>query len=75
MKTFSQSEALQRLPEQFFSKLVNKVIKVNQKHDDVINLGQGNPDQPTPQGIVEKLKEAADNPTYHKYSPFTGYAS
>ncbi|KHF39195.1 pyridoxal phosphate-dependent aminotransferase [Halalkalibacter okhensis] len=73
MKEFPQSEALQRLPEQFFAKLVNKVMKVKEQHDDVINLGQGNPDQPTPQPIVEQLKKAADNPVNHKYPPFAGY--
>ncbi|MDT8862328.1 pyridoxal phosphate-dependent aminotransferase [Alkalihalobacillus sp. MEB130] len=73
MKEFPQSDALQRLPEQFFAKLVNKVIKVKQQHDDVINLGQGNPDQPTPKPIVDQLKKAADNPLYHKYPPFAGY--
>ncbi|WP_332694005.1 pyridoxal phosphate-dependent aminotransferase [Halalkalibacter lacteus] len=74
MKTFPQSNALQRLPEQFFSKLVKKVQNVKEQHDDVINLGQGNPDQPTPRPIVQTLQEAADNPLYHKYPPFDGYA-
>ncbi len=74
MKTFKQSEALQRLPEQFFAKLVKKVLKVKEVHDDVINLGQGNPDQPTPKAIVEKLKSSVDNPLYHKYPPFDGYS-
>lgn len=39
---------------------------------DVINLGQGNPDRPTPEHIVRSLQEAAENPVYHRYSPFTG---
>jgi aminotransferase len=73
LKEFPQSEALQRLPEQFFAKLVNKVMKVKEQHDDVINLGQGNPDQPTSKPIVDQLKKAADNPNYHKYPPFAGY--
>lgn len=64
---------MNRLPEQFFAELVRKTIEVKKTHDDVINLGQGNPDQPTPEHIVEKLKEASSNPLYHKYSPFTGY--
>ncbi|GAE25761.1 glutamine-dependent 2-keto-4-methylthiobutyrate transaminase [Halalkalibacter wakoensis JCM 9140] len=74
MKKFPQSDALQRLPEQFFAKLVQKVVKIKEQHDDVINLGQGNPDQPTPKPIVEKLKEAADNSLYHKYPPFSGFS-
>ena len=69
---FEQSEILKRLPKQFFAGLVQKVQHmVNQGHD-IINLGQGNPDLPTPQHIVEELKEAAENPQYHKYSPFRG---
>ena len=41
---------------------------------DVINLGQGNPDQPTPTHIIQALQEAAENPQNHKYSPFRGLA-
>ncbi|RXJ04602.1 pyridoxal phosphate-dependent aminotransferase [Anaerobacillus alkaliphilus] len=73
MKQFQQSKTLGSLPKQFFAKLVQKVEKVKQDHDDVINLGQGNPDQPTPLHIVKALQEAAANPLYHKYSPFRGY--
>src|SRR3954463_8962833 len=39
---------------------------------DVINLGQGNPDQPTPEHIVKALQDAAANPQSHRYSPFRG---
>ena len=41
---------------------------------DVINLGQGNPDQPTPDRIVRALQAAAENPRYHRYIPFSGLA-
>ncbi len=74
MKSFQQSDALQRLPEQFFAKLVHKVTQLNKEYDDVINLGQGNPDQPTPKPIIAELQAAAENPLYHKYPPFEGYA-
>ncbi|ADC50272.1 transaminase [Alkalihalophilus pseudofirmus OF4] len=73
MKTFEPSRAMERLPSQFFAKLVKKVNGVKKHHDDVINLGQGNPDQPTPAHIVDKLKEAAENPMHHKYAPFAGH--
>ncbi len=65
---------LNGLPTQFFSKLVAKANAQIAKGRDVINLGQGNPDQPTPAHIVHKLKEAAENPLYHKYPPFSGYS-
>ncbi|TVY09562.1 pyridoxal phosphate-dependent aminotransferase [Paenibacillus cremeus] len=67
------AERLQELPTQFFAKLVGKAnAQVAQGHD-VINLGQGNPDRPTPPHIVRALQQAAENPQYHRYPPFNGY--
>jgi len=68
------SKKLQQLPTQFFAALVQKVNAALAEGRDVINLGQGNPDQPTPPHIVKALQEAAENPQYHKYSPFRGIA-
>ncbi len=67
------AERMTGLPTQFFAKLVGKANAQIAKGRDVINLGQGNPDQPTPPHIVAKLQEAAANPLYHKYPPFSGY--
>ncbi|KOS61696.1 pyridoxal phosphate-dependent aminotransferase [Lysinibacillus agricola] len=68
------SKKLQQLPTQFFAALVQKVNTALAEGRDVINLGQGNPDQPTPQHIIKALQEAAENPQNHKYSPFRGIA-
>jgi aminotransferase len=68
------AERMKVLPTQFFAKLVGKANAQAAKGHDVINLGQGNPDQPTPSHIVAKLQESAANPLYHKYPPFSGYA-
>lgn len=68
------SKKLQQLPEQFFAALVAKVTAAMSEGRDVINLGQGNPDQPTPSHIIEALQQAATNPATHKYSPFRGIA-
>jgi L-glutamine---4-(methylsulfanyl)-2-oxobutanoate aminotransferase len=73
MKFFPQSVLLDSLPKQFFASLVKKVSRYVAEGYDVINLGQGNPDQPTPEHIVKKLQEAAANPINHKYSPFQGH--
>jgi aminotransferase len=74
MKVFDSSDTLKTLPKQFFATLVGKAnLKVSEGHD-VINLGQGNPDLPTSPHIVEALKKAAENPSYHKYSPFQGFS-
>ncbi|EQB9249216.1 aminotransferase class I/II-fold pyridoxal phosphate-dependent enzyme, partial [Listeria monocytogenes] len=66
------SKRLQNLPDQFFSSLVEKVGKKVAEGHDVINLGQGNPDQPTPKHIVQAMKTASENPMNHKYSLFRG---
>lgn len=69
---FQPSTVMERLPDQFFAKLVKSAQQLTAAGHDVINLGQGNPDLPTPSHIVEELKTAVDNPDYHKYSPFRG---
>ncbi|WP_106496504.1 pyridoxal phosphate-dependent aminotransferase [Lentibacillus sp. Marseille-P4043] len=74
MRTFEQSAMLKRLPEQFFAKLVKKAQELIDQGCDIINLGQGNPDLPTPDLIVTSLQEAATDPINHKYSPFQGFA-
>lgn len=66
------SKKLQQLPTQFFAALIQKVNAALAEGRDVINLGQGNPDQPTPQPIIKALQEAAQDPQNHKYSPFRG---
>ncbi|MDQ0198375.1 pyridoxal phosphate-dependent aminotransferase [Neobacillus ginsengisoli] len=73
MMQFPPSKILDSLPKQFFASLVKKVGQFIEQGYDVINLGQGNPDQPTPSHIVAKLQEAAINPVNHKYSPFQGH--
>lgn len=69
---FDISQSLKHLPEQFFARLASNVHQYVQKGYDVINLGQGNPDQPTPDHIVKAMQRAAANPDFHKYSPFGG---
>lgn len=67
------AKRIQKLPEQFFAALVAKANARAATGRDVINLGQGNPDLPTPPAIVDRLKQAADNQLYHKYPPFRGF--
>lgn len=66
------SQKLQQLPPQFFASLVKKVNAAIAEGKDIINLGQGNPDQPTPINIIEALKTASEDPLSHKYPPFRG---
>lgn len=69
------SQTLQQLPTQFFSKLVKQVSAAKAQGRDIINLGQGNPDQPTPTNIIKELQRSSADPASHGYSPFSGKAS
>ena len=73
MKSFPLSNALGRLPEQFFAGLVQRAQRLITEGHDVILLGQGNPDLPTPEHIVSALQDAAAKPRFHQYPPFRGY--
>lgn len=69
---FQQSKLLDTLPKQFFASLVAKVNHKIASGVDVINLGQGNPDKPTPDYIVKSTQKWVADPATHKYSPFQG---
>lgn len=69
---FQQSHLLDTLPKQFFANLVAKVGQKVAAGVDVINLGQGNPDKPTPDYIVQATQKWVADPRTHKYSPFQG---
>lgn len=66
------SNRLKSLPPHFFSTLVKNVESALAEGRDVINLGRGNPDQPTPAHIVEALQAAVEDPATHGYAPFGG---
>ncbi len=68
------SNRLKNLPPHFFSSLVRDVEKALSEGRDVINLGRGNPDQPTPPHIVKAMQQAVEDPANHGYSPFRGIA-
>lgn len=63
---------IDRLPPYVFT-TVNK-IKMDARHagEDIVDLGMGNPDLPTPKHIVDKLLEAAQKSHNHRYSASKG---
>ncbi len=63
---------IKRLPPYVFA-IVNALkMDSRRKGEDIIDLGMGNPDLPTPKHIVEKLCEAVHNPKNHRYSASKG---
>lgn len=69
---FQQSDLLKTLPKQFFASLVSRVNAKIAAGADVINLGQGNPDLPTPDYIVQAMQKATAVAADHQYSAFRG---
>ncbi len=66
------AERLQHLPVYLFDDLDRQKAEEKAKGVDVIDLGVGDPDRPTPDYIVEALKTAVDNPANHHYPSFKG---
>jgi len=63
---------IRRLPPYVFSHIDPLKAKARAEGVDVIDLGMGNPDMPTPQHIVEKLQETVKDPRTHRYSTSRG---
>ena len=59
---------IQRLPPYVFAVVVDLKSRMRHAGEDIIDLGMGNPDLPTPKHIVDKLVEAVRNPRNHRYS-------
>ena len=67
-----QFSRMRRLPPYVFAQVNALKMELRRKGDDIIDLGMGNPDLPTPQHIVDKLLEAAQKPHNYRYSASRG---
>jgi len=65
---------IRRLPPYVFEHINPIKAKARANGVDIIDLGMGNPDLPTPQHIVDKLKETVKDPRTHRYSASKGIA-
>src|SRR3990172_6701440 len=63
---------IKRLPPYVFNIVTELKVAARKRGEDIIDFGMGNPDQPTPKHIVDKLIEAAHNPRNHRYSASRG---
>lgn len=66
------SHRLKSIPPYVFAEMDKKRQAAIARGVDVINLGIGDPDQPTPPHIVKAMQEAVANPANHKYPPYGG---
>ncbi|WP_018954921.1 alanine transaminase [Thioalkalivibrio sulfidiphilus] len=63
---------IKRLPPYVFNIVNDLKAKARARGEDIIDFGMGNPDQPTPQHIVDKLVEVAQREDTHRYSMSRG---
>ena len=63
---------IRRLPPYVFAEVNKMKAAARAAGRDIIDLGMGNPDKPTPQHIVDKLVEAVRDPKTHRYSTSKG---
>jgi len=61
-----------KLPPYVFDQIQELKMEARRNGEDVIDFGMGNPDQPTPFPIVEKLRESVLKPDTHRYSQSKG---
>lgn len=63
-----KADRLKKLPPYLFAEIDKAKRKAQSLGRDIIDLGVGDPDQPTPSHIVDKLYEAARDPANHHYA-------
>jgi len=68
------SSRISRLPPYLFARINKMKYDKRVAGVDIIDLGMGNPTDPTPELVVEKLAEAARDPRNHRYSVSNGIA-
>ncbi|MCG5102325.1 aminotransferase class I/II-fold pyridoxal phosphate-dependent enzyme [Oceanobacillus alkalisoli] len=66
------ADKVKNLPAYVFSEFQHKKAELERKGVDVIDLGIGAPDLPTPDFVYERLVLEAKNPANHRYSPYSG---
>ncbi len=72
MLKIQRAERLTKLPPYLFAEIDKMKAEAKARGVDIINLGIGDPDQPTPPHIIRALNRAAENPANHQYPSYEG---
>jgi len=67
-----KAKRIEQIPPYLFAEIDKKKQEMRQKGMDLIDLGIGDPDLPTPKPIIERLKKAAEDPRNHRYPSYEG---
>lgn len=69
------ADRIRTLPPYLFAAIDDMKRKAIERGMDIINLGVGDPDLPTPEPIIESLRRAAGDPKHHQYPSYDGMLS
>lgn len=67
-----ESTAMQNLPPYLFARIEKKIEEAREKGIDIINLGIGDPDQPTPRHIIDRMAQSIYDQANHQYPSSVG---
>jgi LL-diaminopimelate aminotransferase len=63
---------VEKIPPYLFARIDKKKAEARSKGIDLIDFGIGDPDIPTPKNIIDKMKEATEDPKNHRYPSYEG---
>ena len=66
------ADRIRTLPPYLFAELDKKLAAKREAGADIISLGVGDPDLPTPDAVVDAMREAVGNPATHRYPSYYG---
>ena len=66
------SEKLSKVPPYLFAEIDKKIAAAKARGVDIINLGIGDPDRPTPDVILKEMHRSVDDASTHDYPPYNG---
>ena len=69
------AKRIQQLPPYLFAEIDKKIAKAKAAGVDIISLGMGDPDRPTPSHIIKRLQSAVEEPWTHRYPTYEGMLS
>lgn len=75
MLKFKEAQRISNLPPYLFARIEKLIAEKKEAGVDVISLGIGDPDLPTPDHIIEELIKEAKNPVNHQYPSSVGLLS
>ncbi len=67
-----KAKRIELIPPYLFAEIDKKKEEMKRKGMDIIDLGIGDPDLPTPRPIIERMKAALENPRHYRYPSYEG---